>query len=148
MGGTNNVALTVTLTGKTAQPVSLKYATANGSAQAGSDYLTKSGSLSFGVSNAATQTKTILVPVRGDILVEGNETFGVNLSNAVNATFTNTKATVTINNDDILVKNNMVTSSSFASLDVASLGSGKTPVIDPEPSIQRIFGDLAQAHTI
>ena len=49
------------------------------------DYAAASGTLSFA---AGETTKTITVTVNGDLLDEVDETFAVNLSNAVNATIT------------------------------------------------------------
>jgi len=57
------------------------YATANGTAIAGSDYRATSGTLTI----AAGQTSgTIAVQVIGDTAKEADETFYLNLSNAVN----------------------------------------------------------------
>lgn len=67
-------------------PVTVHYATADGTAKAGSDYQASSGSLTF----APGQTsKTLSVSVNGDRLAEPNETFFVNLSNPNNAAITN-----------------------------------------------------------
>lgn len=62
------------------------------------DYVTSLGTVQFA---AGESSKTILVPVIDDVLVEGDETFHIVLSNAVGATLgaTNT-ATVTIIDDD------------------------------------------------
>jgi len=62
--------------------VSCNFATANGSALAGSDYVTISGTLTI---NAGQPSQTIAVPVIGDTLNESNETFFVNVSGVVNA---------------------------------------------------------------
>lgn len=56
-----------------------------------------SGSLNFGEGVMQLQ---ILVPIAGDTLAEGNETFSVNLSNATNASIGDGSATATIINDD------------------------------------------------
>jgi hypothetical protein len=45
-------------------------------------------------------SKTIVIAVNGDTLNEADETFFVNLSNAVNATISGGQGTVTIRNDD------------------------------------------------
>jgi hypothetical protein len=81
--GTVNATFTVTLSAPSAQTVTVQYATANGTATAGSDYQARSGTLSI----PAGQTRgTITVLVIGDRLPEPNETFFVNLSGATNAT--------------------------------------------------------------
>ncbi|HWS70845.1 MAG TPA: Calx-beta domain-containing protein, partial [Thermoanaerobaculia bacterium] len=52
--------------------------TSNGSATAGSDYTTTAGTVMFANGDAAP--KTFNVPILDDTLVEGNETFNVNLT--------------------------------------------------------------------
>jgi hypothetical protein len=54
----------------------MHYATANGSATAGSDYTAISGSLAF---SPGQTSKTVNVTVAGDITLEPNETFSMNL---------------------------------------------------------------------
>jgi len=81
----------------TVNPVSVNYATADGTAAAGSDYTAASGALGF----APGETKkTITVNVSGDTANEPDETFFVNLSGAANATVTDAQGQGTINNDD------------------------------------------------
>ena len=78
--------------------MTVNYATANGTATAGSDYTAASGALTFPAgSNDAERSRC---RCSGDITVEGNETFGVNLSNAVNATLAGSSGTGTIVTDD------------------------------------------------
>ncbi len=55
---------------------------ADGTAAAGDDYYATSGTLTF---NAGQTSQTITVMVIGNPVPEANETFYVNLSNAVNA---------------------------------------------------------------
>ncbi|HEV8251466.1 MAG TPA: Calx-beta domain-containing protein, partial [Gaiellaceae bacterium] len=95
--GSKTVTLTVTLSSATSSAVTVNYATANGTATAGSDYTAKSGTLTFA---AGTTTQTISITVGGDKTKEPNETFLVNLSNPTNATLGAAQATVTIVNDD------------------------------------------------
>jgi hypothetical protein len=97
---TTNATFTVTLTPAINQTVTVNYATANGTATAGSDYQTTSGTLTFDPNQT---TKTIDVPVNGDTLVEPDETFTLGLSGAsANATVSVTQGTGTgtITNDD------------------------------------------------
>jgi len=77
--------------------VTVAYATANGTATAGSDYTAQSGTLTF---SAGQTSKTISVVVNGDTTVEPNETFTVTLSGASGATIARATATGTITNDD------------------------------------------------
>ena len=81
--GTIDAVFSVGLTVASAIPITVTYATSNGSAKAGNDYLPAIGTLTF----APGQTLlTVAVPVIGDTNNEVNETFRLNLSNAVNAT--------------------------------------------------------------
>jgi serralysin len=92
-----NFNFSVRLDRTSSQAVTVNFATANGTAIAGSDYLSTGGTLTF---NPGEISKTITVRVVGDITPEPNETFFVNLSNASNATISRTQAIGTILNDD------------------------------------------------
>ncbi|MCO4294078.1 Ig-like domain-containing protein, partial [Solitalea sp. MAHUQ-68] len=97
--GTTALTFTATLSNPSASAVSFNYATANGTAStADNDYVAiTSGTLSFA---AGELSKTITVFVNGDVKFEANETFSLQLSNAVNATLGQTSVTGTITNDD------------------------------------------------
>jgi hypothetical protein len=97
-GAGNTLVFTVTRTGNTGQSVSVQYATANGSAVAGSDYAARSGSLTFPPNTAS---RTISVPTVGDADIESNETLTVTLSAPGNATIGDGTASGTIVNDDL-----------------------------------------------
>ena len=97
--GTTNAVFTVTLSPASTQSVTVNFATANGTATAGSDYVATSGTLTF---NPGDTTKTITVVINGDTLNETNETFLVNLSIPVNATIIDGQGLGTIINDDAL----------------------------------------------
>ncbi len=89
---------TVTLTGTAGcvTPVTVNYATIDNTATTGnSDYVNTTGTLTFD-----TPTKTISVPVNGDLTTELDETFFVNLSNPSGAGITTAQGTGTITNDD------------------------------------------------
>ncbi len=86
-----------TLSQVSGRTVTVNYATANGSATSPADYPAASGTLSFA---AGETTKTITVTVNGDILDEGDDTFAVNLSNAVGALVTDAQGIGTITDDD------------------------------------------------
>jgi Calx-beta domain len=75
----------------------VSYATANGTAIAGSDYVAASGTLTFA---PGTTSQTVVVTVNGDTVPEGNETFLVNLGSPSNATIARGQGTGTILNDD------------------------------------------------
>ncbi|BAQ64302.1 S-layer family protein [Geminocystis sp. NIES-3709] len=95
--GTKTLVFTVTRSGTPYNIISVNYATANGTATAGSDYVAKSGTLTFGINETS---KTISVVVNGDTTVELNENFLINLSNATNATISDSQGIGTITNDD------------------------------------------------
>jgi len=68
---------TVTRTGPTNNPVTVKFATANGTATAPADYTPVTGTLTFA---AGETTKQVPVPINDDAVNEPDETFTVNLS--------------------------------------------------------------------
>jgi hypothetical protein len=95
--GTATATFTVTLSAAATEAVTVQYATANGTATAGTDYTAKNGTLTIPIGQT---TGTITVSVTGDTVIEPNETFRVNLSNANGATITGAQGTGTITNDD------------------------------------------------
>jgi hypothetical protein len=68
---------TVNLRAAQGDPVTVSYATSDGTARAPEDYSPRSGTLSF---SGATTTRTISVPVLADVTIEGTESFLVNLT--------------------------------------------------------------------
>jgi hypothetical protein len=74
---------TVTLSNASASMVTVTYATANGTAVAGSDYGSTAGTLSFA---PGVLTQTISVPIANDTALEISESFTLNLSSPVGAT--------------------------------------------------------------
>ena len=91
------IGFTVTLTGRRSEEVAVDYATADGTATAGADYVAKSGTLTFGTEDTE---KIIRVDLRNDQMDEADETFTVTLSNAQNADLKTAQATGTIEDDD------------------------------------------------
>ncbi len=79
--GTVSAIFTVILSGAYDQTVTVNFASADGTASAGSDYAATSGTLTF---VPGETSKTITVLIHGDRLVEPDETIFVNLSNATN----------------------------------------------------------------
>ena len=93
-----NLVFTVTKAGATGSSYSVSYATANGTATAGSDYTAGSGTLTFA---AADTTKTITIASTDDATVEPNETLLVNLSSATGgATISDAQGVGTIIDND------------------------------------------------
>lgn len=88
----------VTLSAPRTEIVSVKYATANDSAIAGSDYVAKGPTL---LTFSPGQTvKKVTITVKGDRTMEANETFFVELSTPTGATLADAKGQGTILNDD------------------------------------------------
>lgn len=94
-GGTAN--LRVLRRGDLSGTISVDFASADGTATAGSDYVAISGTLTL-VPNASSAT--LSVQTIDDAVVEPNETLTVTISNPVNTTITSATATVRINNND------------------------------------------------
>lgn len=78
-------------------PVSVNFATADGTAKTGEDYTAAWGTLTFAPGET---TKTITITVKGDKKKEASETVFVDLSAAANALITRSRGTGTILNDD------------------------------------------------
>ena len=93
--GDSTMAFVVTLDPAASDTVTVDYATADGSAEAGNDYTATSGTLSF---SAGETRKTISVAISDDTDSEGDETFTVTLSNAAGADLGTQAATGTIRN--------------------------------------------------
>jgi len=138
--------------------VSVNFATANVSATGGAqcvaggnvDYVTTTGTLTFPAGTVTPQH--ITVPVCGDLTVEPNETFRVNLTNATNATIGDGQGQGTITNNDLpsltingLQKNEGLLGPQTASLTItlsAANPSGATVVCTPHEikSTSRLIG--------
>ena len=89
----------IDLSGSGQQAVSVHYATADGTARAGVDYVAASGTVTI----PAGQTETYVdVSVIGDSLRQPDQTFTMALSSPVNATLGTAQATGTIVNSDLL----------------------------------------------
>ncbi|HXJ72981.1 MAG TPA: Calx-beta domain-containing protein, partial [Candidatus Dormibacteraeota bacterium] len=98
--GTTNAVFTVSLSAISGQTVTLNFATADGMALAGTDYVSTNGLLSFA---PGTTNQTVTVRVNGDLLNEADETFFVFLTTSTNATLSDSLGVGTINNDDPVV---------------------------------------------
>jgi Calx-beta domain len=96
--GQSAFQFTVSLDAAQSAPVTVDFATADGTASAPRDYAASSGTLTFAPGETA---KTVTVQVNGDTRKEPNETFNVNLANATgNATIADAQAVGTIVDDD------------------------------------------------
>ena len=96
-GTDETIDFAVSLSRAASGPVSVTYATADGTATAGSDYTRASGKLRFAPGETE---KTISVPVLDDAHDEGEETMQLRLSAASGAVIADGVATGTIENTD------------------------------------------------
>jgi subtilisin-like proprotein convertase family protein len=111
--GTTAVTFAIAYTGNPTA-FSIDWATADGTATAGSDYVAAGGTVSFSGAGP-DKTKTATVLINGDTTAETNETFTVNISNpqpAAGIVIDTPSATQTIADDD--------SSASFAIGDVTA----------------------------
>ncbi|MCS7017129.1 MAG: hypothetical protein NZM42_13570, partial [Gemmatales bacterium] len=93
-----SVTITVTLTAPSSQPVTVDFATRDGTATEGHDYVGVSGSLTFQPNEIS---KVVLVEINDNLCCETNKTFTIALSNATNASIgSHLPSAVTILDDD------------------------------------------------
>ena len=90
----------VTLDPAATATVTVDYATADGTATAGSDYTATSGTLTF---QPGDTTKTVSVPITDDTVDDGGETLTLTLSSASGADLDDSEATGTIQNTETLL---------------------------------------------
>ncbi|WP_345251326.1 Calx-beta domain-containing protein, partial [Kangiella taiwanensis] len=95
-----NAVFTVTLTGDVQGGVSVDFATADDTANAGSDYTAQTGTLNF--TGTDGEALTITVPITDDAVAEASETYFVDLSNVSNVgvTLSDAQGLGTINDND------------------------------------------------
>ena len=114
-----DLSFVVTLNTAGTSEATVSYATADGTATAGSDYTARSDTLTFPV---GTTSLTINVPVLPDTARESNEDFILNLTAPANAFIVDGTATGTIEDDDA--------SPEFSIVDgVASEGDGSVALV-------------------
>jgi len=95
--GTTKLSFPLTLSNSVTWSVSVGYATADGSAKAGTDYASASGTVTFAPGETS---KTIEVAVNGDTTVEEDETLSLALSSPANTAIADGSAIGMIKNDD------------------------------------------------
>ncbi len=98
--GTAPLAFPVTLTWPATNLVTVNFATADGTAVTGQDYVAVSGTLTF---NPGVTQQVINVSIIGSLLPKPDEFFSVVLGNPVNATFSRSNAVGTIHHTNNLV---------------------------------------------
>ncbi len=115
-GTTTGAGFTVTLSAVAADPVTVEYATSDGSATTPADYRAVNGTLTFDPGETARQ---VVVPVVGDTVTEANETFSLNLTHASGAAIADGVGIGTITDDDlpsIAIGNATVTESNYGTV--------------------------------
>ena len=146
--GTTTLSFPVTLSRPTDHDITLAFATSDGTATAGTDYVAVTSSVTI---PAGSTSATIPVTVNGDTLVEPDETLTLTASTTSDAVLATPSATGTIINDDVApscvpVKAHLSTPSNSttdggADFDVDGLGRygtagiGGTTTFNPEGSL-------------
>jgi hypothetical protein len=95
----SSLTVTVTRLSGSFGAASVNYATSNGTAIAGSNYVAAVGTLNW--TNGQTSAKTFVVTILDNLIYEGNKTFTVALTNAIGASlgFTVLKTVTIVEND-------------------------------------------------
>jgi hypothetical protein len=95
--GTVDAVFTVTRRGSLDDTLTVSYYTGGGDATAGSDFVAQSGTLIFGPGEA---TKNITIQVKGDLIDEYNQVFGVHFNEPTGAIATDRDGICTIVDND------------------------------------------------
>jgi hypothetical protein len=102
--GNTDMVFTVQLSAPTTHDVTVHWATSDGTAVAGTDYEASFGDVTIpggdGVTSARVTSATFSVHVKGNLDLQANRSFSVDLSNASNANITAGHATGAILDDD------------------------------------------------
>lgn len=91
--GSTSATFTVSLNAATTAPVTVKFATTDGTAKAGVVYVAQSGTLTF---NPGDTTKTVTVPLLADPSASANLNFVLKLTDPSGATLSTSTGTATI----------------------------------------------------
>lgn len=122
-GGLGTVAFPVTLSGPSAFPVTVGFATTNGTAEGPGDFVATSGTLSF---PAGETVRSVEVSIVRDLQDEADEAFAIGLSGPTNATLGDASAAGIIRDDDTAVQQELSHGSSWT----GSLASHPGPAPD------------------
>jgi hypothetical protein len=104
-GGTGTLVFPVTLSAPSGFPVTVDFATANGTAAAPGDFTAAAGTLSF---PAGTSQRSVDVTIVRDLQDEPDETFTLGLASPTNATLADGTGVGTIIDDDAAVQQELV----------------------------------------
>jgi len=95
--GSNSAVFTITLDNPSGKEITIDYSTVDGTAIAGEDYTTVTGTITF----APGETSQIIeVALLGDSIDEFNESFSLNLDGGSNVIITNSQATANLDDND------------------------------------------------
>ena len=125
--GATLATFNLSLNAASGKAVAVDYATADASATAQQDYQPLAGTVTF---NPGETLKTVSVAIIGDAVVEPNEIFSLNLSNAQNALIGTATGLGTILNDD------------QETLTVALPVTPVTPPVTPQQLVGSVKADL------
>ena len=125
--GTADAVFTVTLSAASVDPVTVVYATEDGTAKDVDDYQSQSGILTF---DPGVTSLTISVPIVGDSLTENKESFVVKLSDPNGAALGKSVGTGTIADNDAPTLTYYLSLESGATL--VSAGGSTLPVADAD----------------
>ena len=124
--GTVDAVFSLTLSAPSTLPISVDYYTGGGNASSSMaatenvDYIATTGTVTF---QPGETVKTVTVQVLGDLEVEADETFRLNLDNPVNVTLSDTRGYADILDDDVDV--------SIADVNVQEGDSGTVVAVFP-----------------
>jgi hypothetical protein len=119
--GTTDAVLAVRLTNPSDRRITVDYVTTAGTATEGTDYNRASGTLTF---EPGEVRKTVTVQVIGDTLFEEDETFHLDLSNAVGAPLQDGRGTATIADDEACPSPNLLAN---AGAEISAGTAGQIP---------------------
>ena len=103
--GTVEAVFRLHLSSPASLEASVAYATASGTATSGVDFEAAAGRVTFPAGQSAAN---VLVRVKGDTLLEGDESFDLNLSQPVAATLAEAVGRGTIRDDEVCLGSNLV----------------------------------------
>jgi sugar lactone lactonase YvrE len=147
--GLNAFVFNASLSNPSVETVTVDFATANGTAVAGSDYVANTGTITF---SPGTTTASATVQVTGDTVVEPNETFSLSLSKATNASFiSGSQTTATIINDDATAQftaqnQNVSENSGVVSVTVSRIGDTTKVATVNFQTTDNFGGDCSQSN--